>query len=120
MENNNIESGMKVYFDCDSQWYASPLNIEETKKWITKTYGYAEDIEIEECNLDNDGMWITTDDEKYIKELGAYDEKSFGGLGDLRKSIMEPGKVDRFTSFREVLKGYGLSKEPYMIATTNY
>ncbi|MDB1935118.1 hypothetical protein PMY12_15575 [Clostridium tertium] len=32
MEANNIENGMKVYFDGDSEWYASPLNIEETKK----------------------------------------------------------------------------------------
>lgn len=120
METNNIENGMKVYFDGDSEWYASPLNIEETKKWAAEEYGYGEELEFEECDLDNDGAWIVTEDEEYMKALGDYDEKCYGGIGDLRKSIMEHGKVDRLTSFREILKRDGYSNKPYEIASTNY
>lgn len=120
MVNNNIENGMRVYFDGDSEWYASPWDIEKTKKWAVEEYGYGEDLEFEECDLDNDCMWLTTKEEKYIKALGDYDEKCNGGIGDLRKSRNEEGAVDRLTSFRDALKKDGYSKQPYEIASTNY
>lgn len=120
MENENIESGMKVYFDGDSEWYASPWNIEKTKKWAAEEYGYCENLEFEECDLNNDCMWVTTKKEKYVKALGDYDEQGNGGIGDLRKSIMEDGAIERLTSFREMLKRNGHSEKPYEIASTNY
>lgn len=120
MKNNNIENGMKVYFDGDSEWYASPLNLDETRKWAIKEFGYGEELEFEECDLDCNGTWIVTEDEEHIKALGNYDERCLGGIGDLRKSRMEHDKVDRLTSFRDILKRNGYSKDPYEIASTNY
>ena len=115
----NIENGMRVYFDGDGEWYASPWNIEKTEEWVIKEYGFCEgELELEECDLDNDGAWVTTEDERYIKELGEWEEKGNGNIGDLRKSIEISGAVDRMTSFREMLKDDGYSEEPYEIATT--
>lgn len=120
MKNNNIENGMKVFYDGEGEWYASPLNLEETKAWAIKEFGYDESLQLFESDLDNEGAWIITEEEKYIKELNGYDEKCKGGFGDLRISKIETGKIDRLTSFRDIIKIDGYSKEPYEIASTNY
>ncbi|CAB1242490.1 hypothetical protein CLOSBL3_10515 [Clostridiaceae bacterium BL-3] len=109
---------MKVYFDGDSNWYASPWDIEKTRLWIIKNYQLDDEFELEECDLDNDGMWYETNDKKDIEELEDYDEQCKGGIGDLRRT--DENLIERLMSFRDVLKIQGVSTEPYVIATTNY
>ena len=121
IQDQYTENGMKVYCDNEGEWYASPLGIKETKDWVVNELGYnEEEFDLVECDLDNGGAWLVTADERYIKELGDYDEKCKGGIGDLRRSLWEENCIERFTSFREVLKEDGYSKEPYEIASTNY
>lgn len=118
IKDNNIQNGMKIFFDGDGEWYASPFDIKKTKEWVISEFGYGEELELEECDLDKNGAWVITEDEEHIKALGDSSEISFGKIGDLRISRIEYGKVDRLTSFREILKKDGHSKEPYEIAST--
>lgn len=113
------ENMMKVYFDGNSEWYASPWDLEKTREWIIKEYESDDDYEIEECDLDNDGMWYETNDKKDIEQLGDYDEQCKGGIGDLRRGIEDKNIVEKFMTFREVLNIQGYSEKPYEIATTN-
>lgn len=117
--NLNIENGMKVYFDGDSEWYASPWDLEKTRLWIIENYQLDKNFELEECDLDNDCMWYETNDKKDIEELGDYDEQCKGGIGDLRRGIEDKSIIERLMTFREVLKIQGYSNKPYEIATTN-
>lgn len=119
----NKENGMKVYFDGDGDWYVSPWEIEKTRQWIIENYQLDEELELEECDLDNDGMWYETNDLKDIATLGDSDEcqkGNIGNMGDLRKGIEDKNIVEKVISFREVIKSQGYSGEPYIIATTNY
>lgn len=116
----NIENGMKVYFDGDSEWYASPWELEKTKKWIVENYQLDDDLELEECNLDNDGMWYETNDKKDVEGLGDYDESCNGGIGDLRRCVEDRSTIEKLVSFRSVINLQGVSKNPYIIASTNY
>ncbi|AVP54506.1 Uncharacterised protein [Clostridium tetani] len=115
----NIENRMKVYFDGDSEWYASPWDLEKTRLWIIKEFNLDDDLELEECDLSNDCMWYETNDKKDIEELGDYDEECKGGIGDLRRGIEDKSIIERLMTFREVLKIQGYSSKPYEIATTN-
>ena len=108
---------MKVYFDGDSEWYASPWGIEKTRQWIIENYQLDDDLELEECDLDNDCMWYETNKTEDIAELGDYDEKCKGGIGDLRKGIENESIVEKLMTFREVIKLQGGFKVPYEIAT---
>jgi hypothetical protein len=120
---NNTENGLRVFSDGDSNWYASPFEEEEFIKWfkenIDNTLAYDEYC-FDECDLDDDGMWYETNDPKDIEKLGDYDEQCNGGFGDLRKDKEDHEIVEKFMTFREVIKLQGESKEPYCIATTNY
>lgn len=113
----NIEEDMKVFFDGEGQWFASSLSVEETKAWIIKEYGYDEEIELKESDLDNEGAWCETKEDKYINQLNGYDEKIKGGIGDLK---LVNGTVYILNSFRQMLKEDGYSKEPYEISSINY
>lgn len=129
-KDNNNEQGYKVYYDGDDNWYATKWTEEKTAEWIQHEYGLGYDeIYLEECNLDEDGMWYETVKEEDIKELGEADETCKGGLGDLRRGIEDNSVVEKLTSFREVIKiicshngdGYETgNEEPFVIATTNY
>lgn len=116
----NSVNGLTVYFDGDGTWYASPWELEKTRQWIIKEYQLDDDLELEECDIEKDGMWCETNDKKDIDELGDYDESCKGGLGDLRRGLEDNRTVEKVTSFKEVLTMQGVSKEPYIIATTNY
>lgn len=122
---------LKVYKMNDYEWYITPLSIEETIKWYNKEFD--DDItenDIEEADLDAEGMWWETTDKKDINELGDSDEiigiektpkgtrrkVRFGNL--MRKE----GLVYKYTSFREVIKNnYSESiNRPEMIASTDW
>ncbi len=117
-----IESDLKVYFDGDSTWYATPWDKEKTIDWLIKKLYLDEDIAecLEECDLDGDGMWYETNNPKDVEELGDFDEVGNGGIGDLRKGIEDKNVIEKLTSFREVIKLQGESNTPYVIATTDY
>lgn len=113
-------SGLRVYFDGDSEWYASPWDLEKTRLWIIKEFGLDDDLELEECNIDMEGMWYETNNPEDIAGLDDYDESCKGGIGDLRRGIEDKSIVERLMAFREVIKLQGASEKPYIIATTNY
>lgn len=117
-----MESNLKVYFDGDSTWYATPWDKETTIDWLIEKLYLDEDIAecLEECNLDDGCMWYETNDPKDIKELGDFDEVGKGGIGDLRKGREDKNIVERLMSFREVIKLQGDSDTPYIIASTDY
>ena len=120
------ENGLKVFKVGDSEWYASPLEAEEFIFWFRKNIdnssAYEELLEdIEECDLDKGCTWYPTENKEDIEALGDNDESgSEGSIGDLRRSQDDGKGVEKLTSYREVIKLQGLSKEPYCIATTNY
>lgn len=117
----NQENGLKVYFDGDSVWYASPYNREETAENLAKDMHL--DLEelldtLEECDLDKDGMWYPTNKKKDIEALGSYDERCSGRIGDLRKG--QENNVEKLMAFRDVIRIQGTSKTPYIIASSSY
>lgn len=128
---DKTENKMKVYFDGDSNWYASPWNLEKTKKQVCKEFELSEEeIELEECNIDTEGMWIETNNAEDIKRLGDSDEvvgieivngmhKRKVGFGDLERNSDYGSGVAKYISFRDVIKMDGRSEKPYIIATTN-
>ncbi|ACA57458.1 hypothetical protein FDC45_17790 [Clostridium botulinum] len=115
----NTGNRMKVYFDGNYEWYASPWELEKTREWVIKNYQLDDDFELEKCDLDNGCMWYETTDRKDIEELSGNDEQCKGGIGDLRRGIEDKSIVEKIMTFREVLEIQGYSKEPYIIATTN-
>lgn len=115
------ENGLKVYFDGDSVWYASPYELEETALILAKDMhlDLTELLDtLEECDLDKDCMWYPTNKQEDIETLGDYDEHCNGGIGDLRKG--QENNVEKLMSFREVIKIQGTSKKPYIIAASDY
>lgn len=122
----NKENGLKVFKVGDSEWYASPLGVEDFICWfrynIDNSDSYEELLEeVEECDLDKDCMWCPSSGKEDIKELGDSDESSSeGGIGDLRRSHEDDKSVEKLTSFREVIRLKETPKEPFCIATTNY
>lgn len=118
---DNSENGLKVYYDGDCNWYATPWNLDKTLEWVEEVTGISsEELELEEMDLDNEGMWYETTEKKDYEALGEYKEKYFGGIGDLRRSIEDEKNIDKFTSFREVIRKQGTTEKPYIIATTEY
>ena len=126
----NQENGMKVFFDGDSNWYASPWEIEKTKEWLIKELYLYYDFELEECNIDTEGMWIETEDKEDIERLGDSDEiigiEIVNGMhkrklrfGDLERNNNYGSGIAKYTSFRDVLKMDRHSNGPYVIATTD-
>jgi len=119
---NIMESNLKVYFDGDSTWYATPWDKEKTIDWLIEKLYLDEDIAecLKECDLDDGCMWYETNDPKDVEELGDYDEVGNGGIGDLRKGIEDKNTVEKLMSFREVIELQGDSENPYIIASTDY
>jgi hypothetical protein len=121
----NKENGLKVFMVSDSDWYASPFEIDDFICWFRGHIDDSDDYEtmeslIEECDLDKDCMWYETNSEEDIKALGDYDEQCKGGIGDLRRGIEDKRIIEKLMTFREVIKLQGKSSEPYLVATTNY
>lgn len=120
---------IKVYKMDDYEWWASKLDKDETNDFFNEEYGNDNDVdEVRECDLDNEGMWYSTDDPKDIEALGDSDEiisiEKVDGMtrrktafGDLMR---RNGQVYKFMSFRDVLKMHGDFKEPFMIASTEW
>lgn len=121
----------KIYKMNDCEWYITPLSIEETIKWYNKEFD--EDItekDIEEVDLNTEGMWWETKNKDDIDKLGdseesiSYKETKYGYIknacfGDLMR---KEGLIYKYSSFRDVIKNNyseGI-KEPEMIASTDW
>lgn len=113
-------SQISVFKMNDYEWWASRLSIEETEKYYEKEIGEENEIEdIKECDIDKEGMWWDTEDEKDIKKLGENDECVHRPteFGDLRK---RDGEVYKYLPFRLALMKSGEIKEPFCIASTEW
>ncbi len=116
-----------VYRMNDCEWWASKLSIEETEKFYRKEVGEENAIEdIEECDIDHDGMWWDTEDKADLEKLGAADEiityetkngKLKVSLGDL---VRRGGEVYKYIPFRIALMKSGEHKEPFCLASTEW
>ena len=122
----DTESGLRVFYDGDSSWYASPFTKGEFVRWFVKNVDNTlskEELTFDECDLDNNGMWYKTTSPKDIESLGDYDGLYKGRteeIGDLRRTPQRASIIEKLTSFREVIKLQGETREPYCIATTDY
>jgi hypothetical protein len=70
---------IKIYKMDEYSWYATPWNFDKTLDWYQKnivklTEDEIEDIE--ECDIDKEGMWWNTNDPNDLKQLGVSDELS--------------------------------------------
>lgn len=127
-----MSENLTVYKMNDYEWYITPWNLEDTLKWYNKEF--EDDLtkeDIEECNLDTEGMWWETKDRNDIERLGNADEiigiektpkgtKRKVHFGNLMR---HEGMICKYTSFREVIKNNYLNeplKEPEVIASTEW
>lgn len=126
-----MEQNFKVYKLNDYEWYITPWNLSDTLNWYNKEFG--DDLttnDVEESNLDLEGMWWETQDKEDIERLGDSDEiitiektptgtKRSVCFGDLMR---KDGDVYKYTSFKDVIKIYYNEsiEEPEVIATTEW
>ena len=112
---------MKVYRLNECEWYATNGTLGQLIGWYDKNVDSIDDpdeiCDIEECNLETEGMWsdsnVTPDD---IKKLGNLDEYCSNPpeFGDLMR---QGGEVVKYQSFKDIL-GNDDIKEPYCIASS--
>lgn len=114
----------KIYQWDEYSWYATNWDLDETIKWYQEniTEMEPESIDdIEECDLDKDGVWVETTDLADIEKIGDMENFSFSPhektFGDLRRHGYS---VTKWTSFREALKAYEGFTEPFEIASTEF
>ena len=116
----NIDQ-VKVYKMNDYSWFVSKWGIKETNDFYSREYDDNDIGDIEECDLDTEGMWLETTDENDIKRLGDADEL-FANVGeDTIGDLWRRGnEVYKIVPFREVIAGIKDFTEPYEIATTEW
>lgn len=122
--------GITVYKINEYEWWASKWGIKETNEYYKKEYNLNEDENPTEkiitCNLDKNGLWVETTDEKDLGKLGKLDElisckrypngkvKRNVKVGDLMRS---GGKVKKYITFREALLLSIDFNEPYCLCS---
>jgi len=119
-------SEIKVYKMDEYNWVATKWNLEDTLKWYEDLEEIddkftKEDIKnIQECNLETDGMWWEAT-EKDIEKLGDKEELCFNPneltFGDIKYINFE---VCKYISLRQALEYDGDFSEPYIIASTEW
>jgi hypothetical protein len=112
---------VKVFKMNDYSWFASKFDMEKTNEYYNQEIDDNDIEDVEECDLDKDGMWWETTDKADIEKLGEADElvDDIGktSVGDLMR---RDSQVYKFTSFRKVLEESNDFTEPYEIATTEW
>ena len=117
-----MKNEIKVYRMGEYSCIASKLSIKKTTEWYKK---YIDDIdeeveEIEEVNIDKEGMWIETTNKLDFEsigdsiKIGNSDNVQFGDLWRINDT------VHKYTSYRKVLEMNGDFEEPYEISTTEW
>lgn len=134
MIGGNKVNDVKVFKMDDYEWWASKWDKGNTHDYYLKEYGLdKEDAPIEdiqECNLDTEGMWWTTEDPADIERLGDADEiinyETINGrkvrktkFGNLTR-MFGNGEVHKFISLREALRRHGDFEEPFCLASTEW
>ncbi|SHI75706.1 hypothetical protein SAMN02745975_00545 [Geosporobacter subterraneus DSM 17957] len=110
---------MKVYRMDDYDWVAAN-SAEEAKEFYIKETGVSEEeLEVEECNLKKEGMYVEVeiDDAKLMLDKIASGEK-VNGRNVVKFSRGDCGLCVWIT-FEEVLKKDGES-QPYIIASSEW
>jgi hypothetical protein len=112
---------VKIYKMNDYSWFASKWDMEKTNEYYNQKVDDNDIEDVEECDLDKDGMWWETTDKADIEMLGEFDEVTSDtskiSIGDL---MCRGGEIYKFTSFRDVLAENKDFTEPYEIATTEW
>lgn len=117
----------KVYKMNDFEWWASNLSKEETLQFYLKYTGVSEDEtypveDITECDLDTEGQYIQFEDKEKIKEfestgLTELKIQENNGFGSILKTS---GEYYIKVPFREAIKGFKETDEPYCTASTEW
>lgn len=128
-----MSNQIKVYKMNDYEWWASKNGVDELICWyrenIDDSLTFEEMLEeVEECDLDKDGMWYITTDKADIEELGDCDDLiGFEIINGMHKrkvqfgNLMRKGEeVYKFIPYREAIKFDLDFKEPYNIASTEW
>jgi hypothetical protein len=122
-------SDIKVYKMNDYEWWASNLSAEETNAFYKQEIGEENDLEdIEECDIDKDGMWWTLDQEskeyeeiqiEFIRTNGENIKmlKQDRSFGDLTKSGCD---ILKYIPLREAIERIGEYTKPFCIASTEW
>lgn len=104
---------LKVFKMNDYEWVVSPLSKEETNEWYIKYVDCdAEDQlieDVEECNIETDGMWLEIEDITKLKEIQRYlrnllNEKQI----ENKEQLLEIRKISDKTSIGDVIKHEGM------------
>jgi acyl-ACP thioesterase len=119
--------GIKVYEMDDYSSFATNLTLEATIEWYKKEFGEEPyDIdEIKEVDIETKGMWVETDEEKDVLELGEADELFYKDYSKTKEHVsgdlMRRGySIFKFTLYKDVIKSYGVINEPFEISTTEW
>lgn len=117
---------VKVFRMNECEWYASKWDLKETNDWYEKNIAENDIDEVEEMDLELEGMWVETTDKKDIERLG---DKEIVTRHDLAKDNYKLGdllrvgdSIFKFISYKEAIEkdiaGYGVDfEEPYLIAS---
>lgn len=112
---------IRVYHMNEYDSVASKWDVEETNDWYSKQYADNDIEDIVEADLDNQGMWMETEDKEDIKRLGdareLISEVGKPKSGDL---ILRVGVVCKWVTFREAIQQDLNFTEPYIIASTEW
>ena len=127
-EVDNSHMRLKVYRMNDCEWWCTHLEIEEFYDWYLKEHGLDQEDnpleDVEECDLDKDGMWWEYEDE-YNKDRIAktYERKKDNDVSEVHHTSI--GSIDYFNnelcemvSFRKAIDLYGLYNGSFLIACT--
>lgn len=125
-------NSIKVYKMNDYEWWASKLSPRETRDIYLKEYGLDEEDnpleDIRECNINKEGMWWRTTDEKDLGTIGDLHEivNYENVIGNAERKPMF-GNLTRtsedvfvYISFKEAIRRHGEYEGPYRIASTEY
>lgn len=116
---------VKVYQMNDFDWVSSQWDITKTNEWYAKEFDENDIDDVEECDLDKDGMWWVTKEQSDVERLGdadalvSLDENGFCAPkeGDLQR---RNGELEKWITFREAIQLNSGKEFPYIISTTEY
>jgi len=113
-----------IYKMDEYSWYATDWDFDKTLDWYQKNIvelTESEIEEIEECNVDKEGMWWETSDPKDLEQLGVNDELSATSKDTAFGDLMRSGdEVFKYIPFRKAIELSGKFTEPFEIAATEW
>lgn len=118
----------KVIRFNEDDWIATKVNIEETLDWYCEEFGFdkedymfEEKIYFTECDIDNEGMWMSPISKYEENKLGDHisisQNKEKLTFGDLMWHDCEKFK---FISYREAIRRNNETDDCYVIATIHF